>query len=437
MKHGRRFIARGLARSFLTTSWNRPSLVAAGARVLLPPTPWLDGVVDAVMARFSVESAVRYEALWRFLSSELGRIEDDADVSSWRKVRPVLRALSTAPVHMRKPVRPWPVPAIDDPPKLARWLGLPASALDGWADTKRWLGRAPSGPLQHYFRYWIAGRSGPRLIEAPKQLLARIQRRILRGLLVNIPVHDAAHGFVKGRSTVTHARAHCGQQVVLRLDLRRFFPSITGPWIRAIFLAAGYAEPVAEALGGLTTAVTPWDVLRSADRSETAVFRTPHLPQGAPTSPCLANLATYRFDQRLTALAQTFGANYTRYADDLTFSGGHAFDRRIDRFIEYVRTIATDEGFSLNPIKTKRMRSGQQQRVTGAVVNESLTLSRRELDRLKSTLTNGLRHSAESQNRAGHACFRAHLRGRVAYAEMLHPHKGAKLRRLFERIAWS
>src|SRR3954468_15585557 len=93
----------------------------------------------------------------------------------------------------------------------------------------------------------------------------------------------------------------------------------------------------------------------------------PHLPQGAPTSPALANLVCYRLDRRLTGLAGAFGARYTRYVDDLTFSGGAARGR--GRFAALVAGIVADEGFRVNPAKTSAVSAARRQSVLGAVVN--------------------------------------------------------------------
>ena len=130
----------------------------------------------------------------------------------------------------------------------------------------------------------------------------------------------------------THAASHSGQFVVIRLDLEDFFSSITASRIYGIFRTAGYPEAVAHALTGLSTNVVPtafWGSLPRPRRvpSDQAHHRlgrklaTPHLPQGAPTSPALANLAAFKLDRRLTGLAASLEINYTRYADDLTFSG--------------------------------------------------------------------------------------------------------------------
>jgi hypothetical protein len=166
------------------------------------------------------------------------------------------------------------------------------------------------------------------------------------------------------------------------------------------------------------------------------LFGDPHLPQGAASSPALANLCAYRLDCRLAALARSAGAAYTRYADDLAFSGGPELERCARRFHVHVCRIALEEGFEVHTRKTRFMRQGVRQQLAGVVVNSRPNLRRADYDRLKAILHNCVRHGPQSQNRDGHSDFRAHLAGRVAYWRWLNPERGARLRALFDRVAW-
>jgi hypothetical protein len=166
------------------------------------------------------------------------------------------------------------------------------------------------------------------------------------------------------------------------------------------------------------------------------LYRRPHLPQGAPTSPALANLVAYRLDARLAGLARAAGAHYTRYADDLVFSGGAAFAQSIGRFPAHAAAIAMEEGFAVQHRKTRVMRQGVRQRAAGVVINRKTNLARDEYDRLKAILCNCVRHGPAGQNRSGIDDFRAHLAGRVAHFIRLNPLRGAKLMGLFEQIVW-
>jgi hypothetical protein len=347
------------------------------------------------------------------------------------------------------PPRSWPVPPITTPVELARLLEVEPGMLDWFADCQGRGRKAPAEPLRHYRYHWRVKASGSlRLVEAPKPRLKRIQRLVLDAILANIPAHEAAHGFRQGRSITTFVAPHVGRSIVLKMDLRDFFVSIKSARVTALFLTAGYPEAVARLLTGLCTNAVPSEVCKQAGQSDAAaagsrtswqvgqLYRQPHLPQGAPTSPALANLVAYRLDARLAGLAHSAGASYTRYADDLLFSGGEAFARSIRRFPIHVAAIAMEEGFAVQHRKTRVMRQGVRQRAAGVVFNQKINLQRDEYDRLKAILCNCVRLGPQGQNRAGVGDFKAHLRGRVAHAVRLCPVRGDRLMQLFDRIAW-
>ena len=240
------------------------------------------------------------------------------------------------------------------------------------------------GGLEHYSYRVLAKRSGGvRLLESPKPRLKELQRRTLAEILNRIPVHPSAHGFVKGRSIVTFARPHVRQSVLLRLDLLDFFPSFPAARVQAFFRTLGYPESVAARLGGICTNAAPRQVWKGEPREAWTLYARPHLPQGAPTSPALANLMAYRLDCRLFGLARSAGGVYTRYADDLAFSGGEAFERAVDRFAAHAAAIALEEGFHVNHRKTRVMRQGVRQQLAGIVVNQKVGLRRRDLELLE------------------------------------------------------
>jgi hypothetical protein len=324
----------------------------------------------------------------------------------------------------------WNLPTIETPGDLADWLALSPSELDWFADLKALGYKQANPPLRHYhYRVLTKSDGNVRLIEAPKPRLKYIQQRILAGILDRVPPHAAAHGFVKGRSVQSFAAPHVGQRVVLRMDLRDFFPSIHGARVQTLFRTLGYPEAVADLLGGLCTNAAPRGV-------GPPLYAAPHLTQGAPTSPALANMCCYRADCRLLGLAESAGAQYTRYADDVAFSGGDDCDRRVERFAAHAAAILMEEGFAVHHRKTRIMRPGVRQHLAGLVANQRLNVPRDDFDRLKAILTNCLRHGAASQNREDHPDFRAHLEGRVGYVESVNPTKGQRLRAILQRISW-
>ncbi|MEV0217293.1 reverse transcriptase family protein [Micromonospora sp. NPDC050695] len=201
---------------------------------------------------------------------------------------------------------------------------------------------------------------------------------------------------------------------------------------RYLPLNAGYPEPVAHTLTGLCTTRTPHPVLRRAPTdlphraTRLAGLRTGHLPQGAPTSPVLANLCAYRLDRRLTGLADVFETTYTRYADDLAFSGALT-TRRIDDLIAAVTDIARDEGFRVRPAKTRVRGRADRQLLAGLVVNQHPATPRDEYDQLRAILHKAARTGLAAQNRNGHPDFAQYLIGRVLWVGHHHPARTAKL----------
>jgi RNA-directed DNA polymerase len=436
-----------LANSILAGDATPENIVARLTRTFGHKWRWLSPLSRRYLKTFDALSRPRHKAVVQFLKRDIGIVRalrlyrSQIRIAQW-----ISEPNRMQPVHA---ARTWSVPAIESIGTLAEWLRITPSELAWFADLRRNMARlgpvSYAGPLSHYHYRVLAKEGGAiRLIEAPKERLKTIQKQILKEILEKIPVHPAAHGFRRGRSIKTFAAPHVGQRVVLRMDLRDFFPSISGPRVQATFRTAGYPEPVANFLGGLCTNAAPralWlekgrslDPLRMADARQ--LYAWPHLPQGAPTSPALANICAYRVDCRLTGLAEACGAAYTRYADDLAFSGDENFERGVERFAIHAAAILLEEGFSVHHRKTRIMRQGVRQYLAGVVANRRLNVPRPDYDRLKAILTNCIRHGPESQNREGHADFRASLAGRVSFVEMINAKRGARLRNLFEQIRW-
>ena len=199
----------------------------------------------------------------------------------------------------------WRTPRIDDLGRARRLLDLDGDLLDWFADRREINRHARDERLRHYRYAWLPHR----LIEAPKPRLREIQRQLLAPGARRDP-GARPRPRLRRRARGAHLRRLAHRQAVLvSLDLRAFFSSVTAARVYGVFRAAGYPEPVAHALTALTTTRTPAHVLRRApDATRAALLRRPHLPQGAPTSPALANLCAFRLDRRLTGLAERFGA---------------------------------------------------------------------------------------------------------------------------------
>lgn len=330
------------------------------------------------------------------------------------------------------------LPVFETPEELASWLGVKPGQL-AWLTHFLSPGhRADSVENSHYHYHWVPKRSGgERLIESPKPMLKQAQTQILHEILDRVPVHRTCHGFTRGRSILSNAEPHCGQRVLLKYDLQNFYPSVSIKRVIAIFRSLGYNREVAIWLGRLTTTAIPSSIpFPSEGPKGLRDYLAGHLPQGAPTSPALANLSAFSLDLRLFGLSNSFGANYTRYADDITISGPETLLKSLKTLIPLVQAVIRDERFTVNKAKRKVIRNNQRQTVCGVVVNEHPNYSRKEFDRLKAILFNCVRFGPDSQNRDGHSNFREHLRGRVGFVKQLNPARGTKLESLWNQISW-
>lgn len=443
MRDDRQRLATALADAFLVALWTGPGMRMAAALVLGARHGWVRQLTAEVLTSYPRAPLDRPRELAAFVmaSAALEEVEQRAGRRGRRMPRPLHRL--TTPTTMVS--HPFPVARLDDTGALAGLLGCSIPELFWFADPKGLQRRSSSRQLEHYLSRWIPSANGSaRLLEAPKYRLRQAQRTILSQLLDPVPVHAAAHGFVTGRSVRTGAMPHVGAAVVISLDLESFFASITGGRIYRLLRSIGYPEPVAHLLTGLCTQRTPVSVLAAmptvADAGSGFRLRRrlaePHLPQGAPTSPQVANLCAFALDRRLSAYALATGLSYTRYADDLTFS---SLDPavRAGALISAVAGIVSEEGFLLHAGKTRVRRRHQRQQVTGVVVNNRLRVPREDYDKLRAVLHNCALTGPAEQNREGHADFRAHLRGRIAWVGSLDAEQGRRLTATFDRIDWS
>jgi RNA-directed DNA polymerase len=447
----RETLADELADAFLSAPWKAELLAESGAARLDRWPRWIDALALAVVAVHRGPPVDRRGELVRSIERFLEEHQAGLGESQPPRISRLLvdtgaLTRATAPRPLR---HAWPIAEVDSAAVLAERLELSDGQLAWLADVRGMERTVVDEQLRNYRYRALPRRSGlPRLIEAPKARLKEIQRWVLREILDHVPAHEAAHGFTRGRSAVTHAELHTGQAVVLRLDLRDFFASVAAARVYGIFRTLGYTPPVAHLLTGVSTNVVPqavWMALpKTADpRGVQAQFwlgrhlATPHLPQGAPTSPALANLAAFRLDRRLAGLADASGCRYSRYADDLTFSGPARLRRGRARFEELVASIARDEGFRLNDDKSAMRGAASRQSVCGVVVNVHPNIVRTEYDRLRAILHNAALHGPASQNRSGIADFEAHLRGRISWISSLNPGRGEQLKQRFAEIEWS
>ncbi|MCZ7644402.1 MAG: reverse transcriptase family protein [Planctomycetota bacterium] len=369
-----------------------------------------------------------------------------ASASLGRQSRFLDRRVGEKPERLTK----FALPRFATPEELAAFLKVPLKTLAWLCDYHGHNGGEKIAKKQHYHYQWRAKPNGGwRLIEAPKPLLKLCQARVLREILDKVPPHEAAHAFRAKRSIKTNAAVHAGSYVIVKADLSHFFPSIPYKRVASVFRGLGYNLEVSQWLARLCTNRVP-ATLGGPEKTKAAwlayydTFGVSqwglgrHVPQGAPTSPALANLCAWALDVRLGGLARKFGAKYTRYADDLTFSAPVDLMRkkRINYFVRYVRAIVRDERFKWHTRKVRVVKRGSRQEVTGLTVNEKPNVPRATFDRLKAILHNCAKHGPGAQNREGHADFRAHLAGKIAFVRSVNPQKAARLERDFARIKW-
>ncbi|WP_082046022.1 reverse transcriptase family protein [Arthrobacter sp. L77] len=439
-----------LAHAFLAAPrWRRQELIAAGAALLGARRRWLSPLVRGVLSGHPRPPDGAPRELARWIAAQPAFTEAVARASArGTPLRPVHHLLAVpeaqAPAGSTAAEGAAGTQGTRDLAWLARELRLTPGELDWFADTRHWNRRAAQRALHHY-RYEWRVRSGrvPRLLEIPGIRLRTLQRRVLDHILAPIPLHDAAHGFVPGRSARTGAAVHTGTDVVIALDLVSFFARVPPGRVFGVFRQTGFPEATAHALTGLCTHAVPDAVLRSMPDGGSAgerfalrqALRAAHLPQGSPSSPAVANLAVRRLDSRLAGWAAAAGGSYTRYADDLAFSGPPTLARRADAFVRGVERIVVDEGHAVNRLKTRVSGAPVRQTVTGVVVNVRTNVARTDYDALKAILHNCRVHGPESQRR-GQADLRAHLAGRISWVESLNPQRGRRLRDAFERISW-
>ena len=206
---------------------------------------------------------------------------------------------------------------------------------------------------KHYRKAKLPKKNGGfRKLSIPDEMLKAIQKRILEVLLIHMPVSRYAKAYRFGSSTLRNAKHHVGKQVVLKLDILHFFDSIRYSTVKDIVFPE---EIYADSLRILLTMLC---------------YHKDALPQGAPSSPAITNIIMYAFDEQIGQWCQERGINYTRYCDDMTFSGD--FDST--EVILFVGQELKKMGFLLNNQKTRIQRPNHQQTVTGIVVNEKLSI---------------------------------------------------------------
>ena len=265
-----------------------------------------------------------------------------------------------------------------------------ASAMNLTTEDLVWLSYERSTTdTDHYSRFEIPKRSGgSRLISSPKPKMRIAQSWINTNILNKLTPSSYSYAFRPKTSIVDNAMQHVSKNVIVKLDVKDFFPSITFNRVRGYFEYLGYNPGVATVLALLCTDA-PRVRITIKGRSQIVATGARSLPQGACTSPALANLIASRLDARLVGLIETFSGewSYTRYADDLTFSTSEV-DPPIGQLIAAVNHIAKDENFEIKSEKTRIMRSPRRQSVTGLIVSDEVRIPKATIKKMRALFHN-------------------------------------------------
>lgn len=310
---------------------------------------------------------------------------------------------------------------------LARCLNMSIGSLRFLAFGRR------TSKTTHYQRFALKKKTGGvRIISAPMPRLKHAQRWILDNILNRIELHDAAHGFRTNCSIVTNALPHVGAAVVINLDLENFFPTITYPRIKGVFRSLGYSESLATTMAMLCSEPEIAEVEIDGETYYVAKGER-FLPQGAPTSPAITNLICRGLDARLTRIAADLGFVYTRYADDITFSSQQA-DANVGRALRRIHYVVEKENFRVHPKKTRVIRTGRRMEVTGLVVNEKVSVPRKQLRNFRACLQQVERDGPEGKHWGDSPHVISAIVGYANFIMMVDPEKGRRFQEQISRI---
>ena len=306
---------------------------------------------------------------------------------------------------------------IKDAKDLTSKMGISLKALRFLTYTQK------LSPKRDYVHFQMAKKTGGfREISAPKPQLKRLQYWILENILNKVAVDEKAHGFVAKKSIVTNAKPHIGKAVVINCDLENFFPTLTYGRVKGLFRSLGYSHELATIFAILTTEAEQKEVLVDGERLFIYTGKR-YLPQGSPASPMITNLICRKLDKRMSGIAQTLGFTYTRYADDMTFSSDSY--EKINNMLYWIKGIVKEEGFILHPTKTKIMKKGSRHEVTGVVVNEKLSVNRKELKKFRALLYQIEQSGLEGKSWHGKSeNLMASVWGYANFIKMVDPKKG-------------
>jgi len=323
------------------------------------------------------------------------------------------------------------LPTCQSAREIAAAMGISVGTLRFLAFSRK------TSTVSHYVRFRIPKKTGgERVISAPMKRLKRAQHWVQSEILCKAEptVHAAAHGFRSGRSIVSNALPHVGRDVIVNVDLKDFFPTVGYRRVKGLFRSLGYGEEAATIFALLCTEPGAVEEVVLDGKPYHIALAERHLPQGAPTSPAITNVLCRRLDRRLCKMAEELGFTYTRYADDLTFSASGAAAEKAGEVLSRLRRIVRHEGFTVHPEKTRVLRRGRRQEVTGVVVNARPNVDRETLRRFRATLFQIEKDGLDGKRWGACRDVIASIRGFASYVRMVNPEKGAALLRQVDAI---
>ena len=267
----------------------------------------------------------------------------------------------------------------------------------------------------HQFEIYSKGKS--RIITAPSQPLKLRQRWILKEILEHIPINQCCHGFVQHRSIKTNAQLHVGKEYILCMDIHNFFPSINIQQVFEVFHNIGYTTDVSWELSRLCTYESK-------------------LPQGAPTSPFLANIIFNSIDKQIQNAISKLNVTYTRYADDLTFSSTN----NLEFIIPLISQILSDNGFEINTHKTHLMTTPHRKLVTGLIVTDTIKIPKYYKRKFNQELfyceNYGVASHLKNCKTHKKVNFKEYMYGKAYYIKMIEPDLGEKYLQRLDKLNW-
>jgi RNA-directed DNA polymerase len=315
----------------------------------------------------------------------------------------------------------------------------------------RYLHSVVSRKTDPYRVFRLRKRNGKyRIITIPEPSLLCTQRWIHQNILLHCNVHPCSKAYIPRTSPYRNAETHCGTKWLVKIDIQRFFEAISESQVYRVFNGMGYRPLLSFELARLATRLGPsssrykkrrWQSRHGYKIDSYACDHIGHLPQGAPTSPMLANLVCISLDNRLSDLAESMDSIYTRYSDDIVFSGNDLNRKKALDLIRQCSKILSDCGFERNLQKTHVVPPGARKIVTGLLVDrEKPRLTSEFRDNLRCHLYYATKYGApEHCKRRGFKSlfgFREHLKGLISYAESVDPEFASRCQAQFQKIGW-